>query len=174
MKPLFLLIGLVMASPVLAQNEFAAQSFYNIFRKIKADADSGFKEYKGEPVKSQYPGLQEAYRVKLMIPLADSGRIMVPSNRTPYAVYYFEAEKKKDRIDQRAVHLRDALLTAWGKPLYARTTTSKVEDKIFSDTYLFDNPDEVRVSQALFRINVYYAEKQYRLLMEIRGAPLKE
>jgi hypothetical protein len=170
MKKLVLFILVSGIAGAYGQNEFAATSFYSIFRRIQTDAGTGFTAYKGAKLKTAaFEEVNQQYKVKLMLPLADSGRIIVPVSGNPYALYFFEPEKHKDKIDERAANLRDAVATAFGKPLYVKTTSTTVDSKVFSDIYLYDNAEETHASRAVFRINIFYENEKYRLLLEIRG-----
>jgi len=169
MKKVLLFLILLSMSDAYGQNEFASSSFYNDFKKIYADAQLGFATYKGAPQKSGFEELAAEYKVKLLLPLADSGKIVVPVTGNPYVVYYFEPDKVRLKVDQRAVNLRDAVLTAFGQPLYARTETSLVNNYPFSNAYYFTNPNETRSSLATFRMSLYYNMDKYYLSFEIRG-----
>lgn len=169
MKKLIILLALFNCLIVFGQNEFAATSFYTAFKKVYDDKEKGFETYKGNKVKAKYEALADEYRSKLLLPLSDSGKIVVPKSGRPYAIFYFETEKKKEKIDERAVNLRDAISTAYAKPLFARTTTTKVGDHFFSDTYFYTEEKEDNTAKALFRINVFYEAKRYHLSLEIKG-----
>ena len=100
-----------------AQNEFAATAFYNEFRKIYADAQEGFVKNRGAKKISEFEDLVDEYKVKWLLPLADSGKIVFPVTGTPYVLYYFEPSKTRLKVDQRGVYLRDAVSTSFIKPL---------------------------------------------------------
>jgi len=151
------------------QNEFAAASFYNTFKKIQEDGQKGFATYKGAKLKSQFEDLNDEFKAKLLLPLADSGKVVVPVSGNPYALYFFEPEKKKEKIDERAANLRDAVLTAYGKQLFSRTISTTIKKIIYSDTYLYKDANEVQTRLALFRINVFPGDNKYYLVLEIRG-----
>jgi hypothetical protein len=167
-KLLFFLLAFT-AINAYGQNEFAATSFYNTFKKIREDGEKGFATYKGARLKSQFEDLNDEFKAKLLLPLADSGKVVVPVSGNPYAVYFFEPEKKKDKIDERAANLRDAVVTAYGKQLFSRTISTTVKKIIYSDTYLYSDPNEARTQFALFRINVFPGDNKYYLVLEIRG-----
>ena len=152
-----------------AQNEFAATAFYNDFKLISADAQTGFRTIRGTKRISEFEELAAEYRVKLMLPLADSGKLLVPVNGKPYVIYYFEPDKIRLKMDQRGVNLRDAIVTAFGKPLYARTETSIINNYPFTNTLYFADPEENRQAMALFRQCLYYSNGKYFLSFEIRG-----
>lgn len=151
------------------QNEFAATAFYQEFKKISADAQSGFSACKGTKRKAEYAELAEEYRAKLMLPLADSGKVVVPKEGNPYVIYYFEPDKVRLKVDQRGMNLRDAISTAWEKPLYTRAETSLVNNYPFTSMLYFSQPEETRFKEALFRQLVYYRDGKYFLSLEIRG-----
>lgn len=169
MKYLLFIIFTFHQLQVFGQNEFAATAFYTSFNIIEADAKNGFEATKGELLDHQPSGFANEYKVKLMIPLAESGKIVEPVSGNPYAVYFFEPEKKKEKIDKRAVQLREAILTALGLKLYAKTIFTTVNNHILSDTYLYVNPDELSESNALFKISIFYDQNRFQLLLEIRG-----
>ncbi len=170
MKRIILFFPLFIMSEVDGQNEFAATAFYTDFKKIYEDAQAGFVNYKGDRRKSEFEELATEYKVKLLLPLADSGKIVFPlSGNRPYVVYYFEPSKVRLKVDQRAMNLRDALLTVFDQPLYARTETSIINNYPFSNTWYFTDPAETRLASAAFRMNIYFNEGKYNLLFEIRG-----
>ena len=121
MKKLVILFFSFFAVKAFGQNEFAASTFYEDLRKIYTDAKFGFATYKGAKRISGFEELATEYNVELLLPLADSGKIVVPVTGNPYAVYYFEPEKVRLKVDQRAVNLREAVLTAYAEPLYSIT-----------------------------------------------------
>lgn len=151
------------------QNEFAASSFYTTFKKIQEDGEKGFAQFKGPQLKSQFSEIKVEYKIKLLLPLADSGKIVVPAAGNPYAVYFFEPEKRKENIDERAVHLREAILTAHANPLYAKTVSTTLDRWIHSDTYFYAETNQNHTSLALYRISVFYQDGKYHLLLEIKG-----
>ncbi len=169
MKRVLLFLILFVISKVYGQNEFAVSSFYTDIKKLIADAQTGFVTYKGAHQKSEFEELSAEYKVKLMLPLADSGKIVVPVTGNPYAIFYFQPDKVRLKVDQRAVNLRDALLTAFDQPLYARSETLIVNNHPLTNTYYFTGPDETRTSRATFRISIYYNVDRYYLSFEIRG-----
>jgi hypothetical protein len=153
-----------------AQNEFAATAFYNEFNKIYIDAQDAFLENKGSVKKSLFEELAVEYRVKLLLPLADSGKIVFPVNGArPYVVYFFEPSKSRIKIDQRGLNLREAILTAFKNPLFTRTETLIQENKAYSSTYYFTMADEENKKMALFKSSIYPQDGLYYLSFEIRG-----
>jgi len=169
MKKLLAVICLLGPVAANAQSEFASASFYQDFKKIYTDGQTGFTAYKGAPLKSEYPELQTEYKVKPSLPPADSGKLVFPVNGHPYAVYYFEPFKNRIKTDQKALGLREAIITAYEQPLYVRTETKMVDNKAFTNSYFFSGPDDNKVSQALFRTSIYYKDDKYYLLLEIKG-----
>lgn len=169
MKKLCLLFLFCAATRGHTQNEFAATAFYQEFKKIAADAQTGFSACKGTKRKAEYAELAEEFRAKLMLPLADSGKVVVPKEGNPYVIYYFEPDKVRLKVDQRGLNLRDAISTAWGQPLYTRAETSIVNNYPFTSMLYFSKPDESGFKEALFRQLVYYREGKYFLSLEIRG-----
>ena len=160
---------LFMLTQANAQNEFAATAFYNQFRNVYEDAQTGFVNCKGPKKHSEFKELNTEYRAKMMLPLADSGKVVVPVTGTPYVIYYFEPDKVRLRIDQRGVNLRDAVITAYGKPMYSRTETILVNNYPFTNTLYYTEPEETRTSAAMFRQCIYFHEDKYYLSFEIKG-----
>jgi hypothetical protein len=170
MKRIILFFLLFTVSEVYGQNEFAATAFYSDFKKIYNDAQAGFVMYKGDKKKSEFEELETEYKVKLLLPLADSGKIVFPvSGSSPYVVYFFEPEKVRLKVDQRALNLRDAILSIFDQPLYSRAETSIINDHPFTNSYYFTDPAEIRSAMAIFRMNIYFNEGKYNLAFEIRG-----
>jgi hypothetical protein len=151
------------------QNEFAATGFYNDFKNVYADAQAGFRTNKGAKRNSEYAELQTEYQVKLMLSLADSGKIVFPNAGNPYAIYYFEPSKVRLKVDQRALNLQEAVLAVYEQPLYSRTETVLVKNRPLSNTWIFTTAEETRQSAALFRLSIYFDDGKYFLSFEIRG-----
>ncbi len=164
---LFLLVFNVAAA--FGQNEFAAAVFYAEFKKIYADAQAGFVTYKGDKRKSEFEELATEYKTKLLLPLADSGKIVIPLSGKPYVIYFFEPDKVRLKVDQRGVYLRDAVLTAFEKPLYARTETSIINNYPLTNAWYFTDPQETRSAYAAFKMSIYNTSGKYYLSFEIRG-----
>jgi len=170
MKRIILFFVVFTISEVYGQNEFAAAAFYNDFKKIYEDAQAGFVNYKGDKRKSEFEELAAEYKVKLLLPLADSGKIVFPiSASRPYVVYYFEPSKIRLKVDLRAMNLRDAVLTVFDQPLYSRSETSIINNHPFTNSWYFTDPAETRSAFAVFRMNIYFNEGNYNLAFEIRG-----
>ncbi len=170
MKRIILFFLLFSLPEVYGQNEFAASAFYIDFNKIYSDAQTGFVNYKGAKLNSEFEELVIEYNVKLLLPLADSGKIVFPvSDNRPFVVYYFEPSQVRLKVDQRAVNLRDAVLTVFDKPLYSRTETNIINDHPITNSYYFTDPGESRSGLAEFRINIYFKDGKYNLAFEIRG-----
>ena len=166
MKRWFLFILVFSFSKSFSQNEFAASVFYNDFKKIHADALQGFSKYKGSKKQGGNNTAGEEYRIKLLLPLADSGHIVFPSIDKPYAEFFFQTANTKKQIDQRAVNLREALLTAYEQPLSTRTESSMTKGNIFSNTYFFTNQED---KPAIFKISIYQLDKRYYLTLRMMG-----
>jgi hypothetical protein len=169
MKITLSLLFLFLAFYADCQDEFGSSTFYNAVRKVQAEGLNGFEQLKGNVLRTPYPELRKEYRVKTMLPLADSGKIVVPAEGVPFALYYFEPEKKMETINERATSLRDALVKAYGNPLYTKTITTTTGKKVHSDTYYFSDPGESHTSKALFRTTIYSQGRRYFLSFEIRG-----
>lgn len=169
MKKSFTLFFILISLNSLGQNEFAASSFYNAIKKLQEDGKNGFTAYKGVKLKSEFEEMNDEFKVTILLPLADSGKIIIPETGNPYALYYFETEKKKKNVDERSLNLREAIVTAYDQPLYAKTITTTVNDKIFSDTYLYTGQNETHTSTALMQINVFHKNDKYYLTLRILG-----
>jgi hypothetical protein len=170
MKRIILFFLIVSLTEVYGQNEFAAEAFYSDFKKIYEDAQTGFVNYKGDKRKSNFDELVAEYQVKLILPLADSGKIVFSlSDNNPYVVYYFEPDKIRLKVDQRGAKLRDAVLAVFEKPLYSRTETSIINNHPVTNSYYFTDPAETRSAFAEFRMNIYFSNGKYNLAFEIRG-----
>jgi hypothetical protein len=166
---MLILVLLFTLTKANAQNEFAATAFYNEFKKIYEDAQTGFATCKGAKRNSEFEELATEYRAKMMLPLADSGKVVVPITGNPYVIFYFEPDKVRLKVDQRGVNLRDAIVIAFGKPLYARTETILINNYPFTNTLYFTEPEENQPAVAVFRQRIYYNSGKYYLSFEIRG-----
>ena len=151
------------------QNEFAASAFYTDFKKIHADAQAGFPQYKGSKKWQERGAGTDEFTVKLMLPLADSGKIVFPVNGNPYAEYFFQSSKKKQETDERAVNLREALLTIVGKQLFTRTETLTLRKIIYSTTYYFNDQETTRPELAVFSSHIRQLNGRYILSFRIMG-----
>jgi len=170
MKRIITFLFILSTASAYSQDEFASTAFYNDLKKIYTDAETGFQKYKGDKRKTPFEDLASEFKVKLMLPLADSGKIVSPKNgNNPYAVYYFEPNKNRLKVDQRAMGLRDAIVSTYDKPLYQKSETVMINNKPYTNTWLFVSPDEQKNSAALFRISIYFEERFYYVTMEIRG-----
>jgi len=169
MKLLFALSIFLLVSKTYCQNEFAATAFYSEFLKILADAQNGFTLCKGEKIKNESEVLTSAYKSKCLLPLADSGIIVVPVSGNPFVLFYFEPDKIRLKVDQRGANLRDAIVTAYGPPLYSRTETTLINNFPLSDSFYFTDPNETRQDFAIFRMTIFYKDSKYYLSLEIRG-----
>jgi hypothetical protein len=163
---LFLLFVLTKAN---AQNEFAATAFYKDFMQVFEDAQTGFTLCKGAKRNSENEELAIEYQTKLKLPLADSGKLVVPNKGNPYVIYYFEPDKSRLKVDQRGVNLRDAILIAIDRPLYSRTETSIINNHPFTHTLFFNESGESMLSNAIFRQSIYFKNGMYQLSFEIFG-----
>jgi hypothetical protein len=169
MKRILILFLLFVLTKANAQNEFAATAFYNDFKKIYADAQTGFTACKGAKRKAEFEELASEYRAKIMLPLADSGKVIVPVSGNPYVIYYFEPDKMRLKIDQLGVNLRDAVVTTFDKPLYTRAETTIINNYPFTNTLYFTEPVENPTATAVFRQCIYFSNGKYYLSFEIRG-----
>lgn len=166
---LLLIFMLAFATSLFSQNEFAARAFYTDFIIICEDAANGFSSLKGKERISEYPGLTKEYEINLLLPLADSAKIIIAENKKPQAIFYFEPSKLRLKTDQKGANLREAITIAYGKPLSARTETFLVDDTPVSNTWFFEGTDEQPKQQALFIIGIYNREELYYLSLQING-----
>ncbi|MEO7984377.1 MAG: hypothetical protein ABI688_09865 [Bacteroidota bacterium] len=170
MKRMLILFLFFVLAKADAQNEFAATAFYTDFQKIYEDAKAGFIITRGANQHTGFEGLSTEYLANQLLPLADSGKVVVPvSTGNPYVIYYFEPDKVRLKVDQRGVNLRDAVVTAFGKPLYSRTETTIINNYPFTQTLYFAEPEESNSSGALFRQCIYFQDGKYYLSFEIKG-----
>lgn len=169
MKGVLFLICLTGILKVFGQDEFAASAFYNEFKKIYADAKNGFAENKGSERWSEFPGLTKEYNVNMLLPLADSGKIVESAKGRFYVIYFFEPGKVRLKVDQRAAYLRNAIVAALEQPLYARTETLLINNKSLSNSWYFTDPNETNKAAALFKISIFYKNKKYYLTLELNA-----
>jgi hypothetical protein len=154
---------------VSAQNEFAATVFYKEFQRVYAEAQNGFESCKGAQRKTGFEELQLEYKTKCLLPLADSGKIIVPHHGNSYSIFYFEPDKLRLKIDQRALNLRDAVVTAIDLPLFARTETFLLNNHPFTKTLFFNDPEKENSADALFIMSIFFNEGKYFLSFEVKG-----
>lgn len=164
MRKFMLLILVFSVLNATGQNEFGATAFYNDFRQIYADAPLGFARYKGMPVKGQ----SHVYTVKLLIPLADSGRIVENATEC-YVEYYFQPAKKKEDAYKRALNLRLALVTSVEHPVSTRTETPVIDGYPYSTTYFYANTSGMEKGSELFWYSVYQKNGRYYISLHIPG-----
>lgn len=150
-----------------AQNEFAATAFYNQFKKVYDDGQSGFVNCRGEKRKSAFEELSTEYRVKCILPLADSAKLVIPVNGSPSVIYYFEPDKLRLKVDQRAVNLREAVLTTFDKPLHVISETSIVNNQPLTVTSFYS--DEAVATPVIMRQLIYYQSGKFYISLEIKG-----
>src|SRR5687768_16267755 len=105
MKRILILFQLVLFGQANAQNPFAASAFYKEFQKVVSDGRDGFAACRSVQLKTGYDALQKEFRTRCMLPLADSGKIVLPHEADPYVIYYFEANKTRLKVDQAGVDL---------------------------------------------------------------------
>ena len=172
MKSSVILLLIFFSANAYGQNEYAAIAFYNEFNKIFSDAQAGFVANKGDKRKSEFEELSTEYKVKFLLPLADSGKIVIPFSGTPYVLYYFEPDKVRLKVDQRGANLRDAILMAYREPVYARTETLIINNYPLTNAWYFTDPNETRTSQAAFKMSIFFNMGKYYLSFEIRGKNL--
>jgi hypothetical protein len=106
-----------------------------------------------------------------MLPLADSGKLVVPVNGNAYLLYYFEPDKLRLKVDQRGADLRDAVITSFEKPLYTRTETRIINNQPFTTITYHAAAEDAQDAPALFRQLIYYQSGKFYLTLEIKGNP---
>ena len=173
MKRGLFLFQIFLTMAVNAQSEFAATAFYKEFKKIYSDGQEGFSTCKGSQRKTGFEEIAIEYRCKCQLPQADSGSIVFPKSANPYAIFYFQPDKSRLKIDQQGVGLREAVMYAYEKPLYSRTETFLVNNHPFTNTLYFINDEETKSANAVFRQCIYYVDGKYIMSFEIRGKGLK-
>jgi hypothetical protein len=89
-----LIILLIISFRANAQNEFAATAFYNDFRNVATDASKGFHSLKGEAIRHRV----NEYQLKEMLPLADSGSVIITSSELKYAYIILNRRRKWKRL----------------------------------------------------------------------------
>ena len=167
-------MGLLVCAAIISlnsfgQNEFAASVFYKEFQKIYNDAQSGFKEYRGAKRKVAMEELVDEFRIKKLLPLADSGKIVFPLNGRPYAEFYFQPGKSKAEINDRALNLREAVLTAFGKPLYSRSETIVNKKSTLNHSWFYTEPEHSDTRSAIFKSTISGSGRNYALSFRIFG-----
>lgn len=169
MKRILFLFFIFSILKVNAQNEFTATAFYKDFKSIYNDAQGGFLKYRGEKRLVESNELYTEYNVKLLLPLADSGKIVVPAAGSSYVIYYFEPEKMRLKVDQRGANLIDAVLNVLKVQLIARTETTIIDKYPFTNSWYFIDPNEKKLALAAFKMSIYFIKGKYNLSFEIRG-----
>ncbi|MGB3006369.1 MAG: hypothetical protein WBC06_07680 [Chitinophagaceae bacterium] len=169
MKKQLFSIFLFFSISVSGQNEFGATAFYSDLKKIFLDAETGFSELKGDIYKDISSNKGDVFKITSLLPLADSGKIIIPASGYPYAIYYFEPDKLRLKVDQRGANLRDAVALAYNKPLFARTETEIIGNHPYSNSWYFIKPDETNKLNAVFKMSIYFLDSKYFLTLEIRG-----
>lgn len=169
MRTVIVLTSLLAFTGLNGQNEFAANAFYNEFRKMEEDARSGFTRYKGEKISQDRDTSQGEFRVKLLLPLADSGRIVFPGTGAPYVEYFFQPVKYPEEINRVAANLKEAIVTAYGKPLFVRSETVQPGKGLYNVSWFFTDPGEKSTAAAEFRTSIFYRDKLYFLAFRIYG-----
>ncbi|MBK8951451.1 MAG: hypothetical protein IPM85_02985 [Chitinophagaceae bacterium] len=99
MKRLVVIVVVLYTYCLSAQSEFSARAFYTDFNKVIDEASKGFVALMGEKRNSDFPGLTSEYEVKLILPLADSGKIVLSNHARPYVLYFFEPSRSRLKID---------------------------------------------------------------------------
>lgn len=169
MKRLLLLFAVCFSSSLIAQNEFSAKAFYTDFNKVCEEAKRGFQDITGKEKISEFPGLTKEYAVKLILPLADSGKVIFPDFSRPYALYYFEPSRNRLKTDQKGADLREAIIIAMNRPVCTRTETTLVADIPVSNTWFFEGNNESAKTEAICQISIFSRNNLYYLTLQING-----
>ena len=90
-------------------------------------------------------------------------------NGKPYAEYYFPATKSKESIDLRAARLREAVATAYNKPLFTRSETFRSVNMPFSNTWFYNETDQQNTAAAIFRTSIVKSGKYYIMSFRLIG-----
>jgi hypothetical protein len=170
MRKITLLFIVFTSLQLPAQNEFAATAFYKEFNKIYEDAQKGFVTNKGSKLLKD--DFATTYHSKLLLSLADSGKIFFPNEGNPYVEYYFEPKKRKEDIDKTAADLVQAITIAYNKPLYSETRTVTVKNNLYSNTFIYDQAPDVEGRNLVFKCSIYKSGKNYMLAFRIMGKPM--
>lgn len=169
MKRLLSLIAICLSQSLIAQNEFSAKVFYSDFNKVCEEGKNGFIGLAGKEKNSQFPGLTREFSVKMLLPLADSGKLVFSEVSRPYVIFYFEPSKSRLKTDQKGTDLREAITIAMNRPVCSRTETVLVEDDPVSNTWFFDGNAELSKAEAICLISVYSVKNLYYLTLQING-----
>lgn len=166
MKRILIVPLLMFTFQSFSQNEFAASAFYSSFKRIFEDAQSGFQAVKGAKRPSSVPDLYDEFKLKWMLPMTDSGKLVEPVNGKAFVIYYFESDKIRLKVDQRANDMKEAILNATNIPFTTRSQTTLVKEKPLTihDYYL----SEDQQGPAIMRHMIWYAAGKYHLSLEIR------
>lgn len=154
-------------------NEFANESFYVAFRKIVTDGQNGFAQYKGAKQPNELAGLIDIYKVKIILPGADSGEIVFPIIGAPYAEYYFKPGKTKALADQRIANLKTATEMAISKSLYEKKEEAAIKDFVDYKTYYFTSANTGLTILADFESGIYEEKGVYKINFKINGRTAK-
>ena len=166
---MLILIQLFACLSATAQNEFAATVFYKELQHLFNDRLTGFQSCKGNQYETGIEDLKLEYKTNCLLPLADSGKIVIPRGSFPYAIFYFEPDKMRLKVDQRALNLREAVVSAIDIPFYARTESYILNGHPFSKTLFFTDPGKESYADAVFVMCIFFKEDKYFLSFEING-----
>jgi hypothetical protein len=149
------------------QNEFAATRFYNAFLKIYADAEGAFPLYKGEIIRSKVKNVFDDYKIKLMLPGAESGMIRTASGGNSYAQYYFYGGTTLGNANQKRYYLKQAIEKALSKDLYEKAVMYSSDEVTFYDVKYFIYRIRIHTAAPLFETSVYREKGRYLLVFKI-------
>lgn len=105
----------------------------------------------------------------MLLPLADSGKLVFSEVSRPYVIFYFETSKSRLKTDQKGTELKDAITIAMDRPVCSHTETVLVEDDPVSNTWFFDGNAELSKTEAICLISVYRIKNLYYLTLQING-----
>lgn len=169
------LIAVIIACTASAQSEFANEKFYAAVKKIYADGQNGFTQYKGDKLRS-LGSLITFYKTGLLLPGADSGKIIVSVIGNPDVSYDFKPVKTYEQAAQKIKYLAEALRTASGKTLYEQQRENRVKDFTFYKTLLYTKASPGAYDDADFELYTTLDKGVYIINLKIKGStpvPLK-
>ena len=165
----FLLAVAAISFTASAQNEFANEKFYSAVKKIYADGQKSFATYKG-PKTGSLGTLIDFYKVNLMLPGADSGKISVPTIGFPDVSYDFKPAKTLEQASQKIKLLAEALKTAAGKTFYEQQKTSQLKNFTFYKTLLYTMPSPQWYDNADFELYTVLDKGAYVINVKINAS----
>lgn len=170
MKRIWLIPALfLLAVKSPAQNSFASKAFYDAFKRIYADGQTGFPLTKGKQI-PEAAIFYDYYKVNSLLPGADSGRLAWPQSLGyPLATYYFTAGKSPAQARAKESQLHTALKTAWGSPLSEVNRNDTAGNLVYYRTYFYRDRAAASVSFSEFDTYLVSVNGSYQLVVNING-----